>query len=153
MNRITGRFLSLLLAPGLLLAQSKEETMKYIIDELRSLESNSYTIREIYFSPSGDTFGFKRGRSGMSDKGTIIPLDRVDIYPVTVHRATGIDYLNLMVRSRGKDGDFLANGIRAKGVRPLIGKIEDERKVKALARAFNHLIQLVTGRKDLFPVP
>ena len=153
MNQIARLIPFLFLAPVAVLGQSREETMKYIIDELRSMESRAYTLREVSFSPSGDTFTYKRQRNGLPDKGTVIPLAKVDIYCVTVHRATGIDYANLVVRPRGKDGEFIANGFKTKGTMSLIGRIEDEKKVQALEKAFAHLTRLVTGRKDLFPAP
>ena len=153
MNRITGLLLPLLLASGLLRAQSKEETMQYILDEFKSLESLDYTVRNIAFSASGDSFSFTRQHRGGSEQGCVVPLAKVDIYAVTVHRANGVDYMNLLVRARGKEGDFMENGLRRMGTMALVVHIEDERKVKSLAKAFNHLIHLVTGRKDLFHVP
>jgi hypothetical protein len=144
----------LFICPLALLAQAKNDTEKYIIDEIKSLESRNYFIRDIAFSPSGDTLTLVRGRSDKAgDKGTVIPLAKVDIYCVTVHRANGIDHYNLVARSRGREGNFILNGVKFNGVTNLVGMVQDERKAKALEKAFNRLTVLTTGRKELFPIP
>ena len=151
-----GRFLllgSLLwLGPVALLAQSREETMNYIVSEFKSLDSKTYTGREIAFSSSGDSFTFRRNRLGKPEKGTTFQLAKVDVYCVTLHRPRGIDRFRLMVRSRGKDGIFLANGVNFQGELPLASYCDNERKMRALEKAFLRLTTLVTGRKELFPV-
>lgn len=141
------------LGPAALRGQTREETMNYIVDEFKSLENRTYTIREITFSPSADSFTFRRSRQGRKESGTTLKLAQVDIYCVTVHRANGIDHFNLVARSRGRDGVMLANGVKYQGAMPLIGTIENEKKVRSLEKAFARLTALVTGRKELFPVP
>ena len=37
--------------------------------------------------------------------------------------------------------------------KPILGQIDNERKVRSLEKAFLHLTTLVTDRKDPFPVP
>lgn len=132
------------------LAQSKEETINFLVSEFKSFEDRTFTIREFTFSPGGDTFTMKQGRQTKGDKGVVVPLKNVDIYCVPTHKPNGVDVYRIVIQSRGVNGMFMVNGVNFLGTYPIAGKIENERKAKALEKAFNHLIALVTDRKPLF---
>lgn len=140
----------ILLVPTLAQAQTREATMQFITDEFKALGSFTYAVREASFSPDGATFTFRHGHQGHPAKATVIPLAKVDVYCVTVHRANGVDHYNLMVQSRGRDGDFLLNGLRFNGKALLIGPLQNERKARSLEKAFAHLTALATGRENPF---
>jgi hypothetical protein len=48
---------------------------------------------------------------------------------------------------------MVSNGVTFVSTSNLVGRIESERKARALELAFAHLIALTTNRKELFPVP
>jgi hypothetical protein len=83
----------------------------------------------------------------------VIPLKNVDVYCCPTHHATGIDSYSLVVRSRGRDGLMTINGLAYHGTVSLVGRSHDERKFRALERAFAHLTALIGGRKELFTSP
>ena len=133
--------------------QSKQETIDFIISEFKSIENNTYVFKDVTFSQGGAIFTFRRYRPGKPDKAVVIDLKDVDIYRVAIHHANGADFYNLDVRSLGRDGNFMANGLKYNGTWTLLGRIDSERKARALEKAFLRLTELTTGRKDLFPVP
>ena len=152
MNRFLASLSFLLLAQPALFGQSRDETANFIIQEIKSLETKTYIVTEVAFSAPGDVFTFRRRRVGWPDKGLIIPLANADIFCSTYHRADGVNRYTLVVRSRGRDGLITVNGLHYRGTVNLVA-MEDERKAKALERAFAHMAALVGGRKELFSPP
>jgi len=133
--------------------QSKEETMEFITREIKSFETRWYLIREVSFSPSGDTFTIRRGVVGRPERSLVIPLKNVDIYAQRIRHGNGTESWNLAVRCRGKDEPILVNNLSYNGTEHIIGRIENKSQAMALQRAFARLTTLATGRKELFASP
>jgi hypothetical protein len=142
--------LILLLSPALACAQSKEETIAYLIREIKSLESKEYTVRTIAFSPDGGAMTFRRHIIGKTEKEMVIQFKDVDIFHVTFNRPEGHNFFDLVVRTRGKDATILLDNARVKGTKSLF-RLTSEQKAEAMDEAFNRLIELARG-KDPFPV-
>ena len=142
----------LFLSQLVLFGQSREETADFIIKEIKSLEDKTFVVADASFSPTGDTFTFRRRHHGKPDKGVVLPLKNVDIYCCPTH-VGGSDYFKLVARSRGRDGLMTLNGLAFHGSVSLVGRSQDERKMKALERAFLHMTALAGGRKELFVSP
>lgn len=149
MNRLAKALILVLLwSPLGAFGQSREELQGFIIGEFKSFESFHHTVEEAWFSRNGDTFTYRRTHTGRLEKGLVIPLKEVDIYVVEWHTPTGIDTFNLVAATRGREGTMQVNGVPFRGIRSIFTRVENERKVRALDRAFNRLITLATGRKD-----
>ena len=134
-------------------AQTREETMEYITREIKSYETRTYLIREAGFSANGDTFTIRRGLVAKRVRTLIIPLKNVDIFAVRVRQGNGIDSYNLAVRTRGRDLPITVDNGAFTGTENIIGRIENRRQAMALEKAFGRLIELTTGRKNLFAAP
>jgi hypothetical protein len=141
-------FLILLPASGL--AQTREETVDFIIGEYKAFESDPYRYREITFSPSGDAFTLYRVAHGKKAYEVTFKLKDVEIYKVTINHANGINKHQLMAHLRGWAPRMTKNGAPLKGPLKITPAIENENKCLALERAFARLTTLTTGRKVLF---
>ena len=90
------------LAPWYAPAQTREETIGFIVSEYRSFESREYKYKEITFSPAGDTFTIRRAAQGDKDYVVTFNLKDVEVYKVTINHANGINQHELMVRKPGQ---------------------------------------------------
>ena len=81
--------------------------------------------------------------------------DKARVHPRIVWDgvADSVTLETLMARSRGRDGLMTLNGLAFHGSVSLVGRSQDERKMKALERAFLHMTALAGGRKELFVSP
>ena len=72
--------LILVLGSGSAFGQSKQATINYIIDTIKSLESTTYTVKEVFFlSPDGSVFTIRKQVSGKKERKLVIPLKDVDV--------------------------------------------------------------------------
>jgi hypothetical protein len=132
-------------------SQTREETIEFITREIRSYESRTFAIRELAFQENGAVFKIRRGPSGGGpDKTLLIPLKNVNIFAARIRNPSGTETYNLAVRCRGKDQPITVNNLVYHGNENIIGRIPDRRQALALERAFAHLTELTTGRRDLF---
>lgn len=138
------------LAPWYAPAQTREETIGFIVSEYRSFESREYKYKEITFSPAGDTFTIRRAAQGDKDYVVTFNLKDVEVYKVTINHANGINQHQLMVRNRGSETSIGRDGSTFKGAVKITPTIDNENKILALERAFTQLTLLTTGRKPLF---
>ena len=138
------------LSPYFACAQTRDETVAYIVSEFKSFESREYKYTEVAFPPSGDTFTLRRKAQGDKDYVLTFSLKDVDIYKVTLNHPNGINQHQLMVRPRGPAAGITKDGATFKGVLKMSPATENESKILALERAFARMTELATGRK-LFP--
>ncbi len=136
--------------PAYLPAQTRSETMTYIVQEIRSYETEALPMLEVAFSASGEQFAFRAGTLRNPGRSLWIPLRNVDFILVKRRSADGTEVFDLRVRSRGTGGDFLVDGASFKGTTTLLGSLLGFQKARALERAFTHLTSLTTGRRDPF---
>jgi hypothetical protein len=141
------------LAPLPAAAQSREETIDFLISEYRAFESRGYQFKAIAFSPAGDSFTLRRSAYGERGYQVSFNLKDVEIYKVTLNQANGINKYQLMVRSRGRDTSMTKDGNIVKTPLKISPAMENEKKAEALERAFTRLTVLTTGRKFLFYTP
>ena len=135
-------------------AQTKQETMDYIVRE--SMEApRSYNRSENSFTNAGrdQALYFKKHWLGLigDDEGVshecYIPIDNVDFfiapgrygYTLRAKRRSGPHAI--VTSSKGEELSWTETTVLT---------TDDEVKVQKLLRAFNHLIELETGRKELF---
>jgi hypothetical protein len=130
--------------------QTREATIDFILREIKSYDSRSFSIEEASFSQEGDIFRLRTRVVGFPDRTLEIPLKNVNIFARKIRRTDGLESYNLRVRCRGRDASILVNTLSYRGCENIIGRIEDRRQAEALERAFAHLTELTTGRKDLF---
>jgi hypothetical protein len=151
MRALATTLLLVLLGPSALPAQSREETLAFLNDEIKSLGDKDVYYREVSLSPDGKVFILRRSVRGHSDKGLSVPLDQVDIYLALDRQPKGYEWYDLKVRTRGQDGVMTYNGSPFRGTKTLFRFLYDERKAMALDQAFQRLIELARGRKAAFP--
>lgn len=140
----------LLLGPVSAFAQTKEETMDFLINEFKSFERRDYHFTELKFSPAGDAFTLRRTSRKRKDYALTFQLKDVEIYKITINHANGINQFRLMVRTRGRDVYIGRNNLRYAGALKISPTMDNERKCLALERAFARLTMLTTSRKFLF---
>lgn len=143
----------LILGSGCAFAQTKEETMDFLVNEFKSFERRDYQFTEIRFSAAGDTLTLRRNTKKHKDYALTFQLKDVEIYKVTVNHANGVNQFRLMVRTRGRDVHIGKNSQRYVGAIKITPSMDNERKCLALERAFARLTMLTTGRKYLFYDP
>ena len=143
-------FLLVLLFSGIAFAQSREETMMYITQEIKALESDEFTITELKFSENGKNFIYKSYLKGHGERALSFTLDSVEFYPVTHKDSAGPKHYSLVVECRGKKEAILVNGSRFQRSTTILDQSANRVKVKGLAKAFNHLASLVAGRTTPF---
>ncbi|BDU71893.1 hypothetical protein [Mesoterricola silvestris] len=141
--------LILAFAPASLPAQTRPETMTYIVQEIRSYETEALPMLQVAFSANGEQFTFLAGTLRNPGRSLVVPLRNVDVILVRRRSADGTEAFDLQVRSRGTRGEFLVDGAGFRGTATLIS-LSSLRKARALERAFTHLTALATGRKDPF---
>jgi hypothetical protein len=130
--------------------QTREATIDFILREIKSYDSPAFAVEETSFSQEGDLFKLRTRVVGFPDRTLEIPLKNVNIFARKIRRADGLESYNLRVRCRGRDASILVNTLKYRGYANILGRIEDRRQAEALERAFAHLTELTTGRKDLF---
>ena len=150
MNRFCISLVFLLFCPRLGMAQTRDETVNFIIDEFKSFERKDYQYTELGFSANGDTFTMRRNTPRHKGRALSFQLKEVEIYTATVPRPDKMTLFTLMVRNRGRDGYLQKNSLRFAGTVKLLPSTGDERQYRALERAFARLTALSTGRKFLF---
>jgi hypothetical protein len=151
MRALATTLLLVLSSPSFLPAQSREETMAFLSDEIKSLGDKDVYYREVSLSPDGRVFTLRRSVRGQADKGLAVPLDQVDIYLALDRQPKGYEWYDLKVRTRGQEATMTYNGSPFRGTKTLFRFLYDERKAMALDQAFQRLIELARGRKPLFP--
>jgi shikimate kinase len=146
---------------GLARAQSKEETMDYIVRELQAAESEGYVVKEVAFSEGGSVLSYRTLITGNQERKLVIYLKDVNVFykrlntikdNPEIKRNQDLDYCDLLVESRAGKKGFRINGSAVEYPKKILENILNERKVKSLEKAFGHLIALISGRKEPFPV-
>jgi hypothetical protein len=146
---------------GLARAQSKEETMDYLVRELQAADSEGYVVKEVAFSEAGSVLSYRTLIPGNQERNLVIYLKDVNIFYKRINtikdnpeikRNLDLDYCDLLVESRAGKKGFKINGSAVPYPKKILENVLNERKVRSLEKAFGHLIGLVSGRKELFPV-
>lgn len=145
MRALATTLLLVLLGPTVLPAQSREETLAFLADEIKSLGDKDVYYREVSLSPDGRMFTLRRSVRGQTDKGLVLPLDQVDIYLALDRQAKGYEWYDLKVRTRGQEATLTYNGQPYRGTKTLFRFLYDERKAMALDQAFQRLIDRPPG--------
>lgn len=152
--------LSLSLA-GLARAQSKEETMDYITRELMADGSEGYVPKEAAFTEGGSVLSYRTLIPGNQERNLVINLKEVNIFYKKIatikdnrdiKRNHDLDFCDLMVESRAGKKGFKINGSTVPYPKKILENVLNDRKARSLEKAFCHLIELVSGRKESFPV-
>ena len=151
MRALATLLLLVLLGPSVLPAQSREETLAFLSEEIKSLGDKDVYYREVSLSPDGKVFTLRRGVRGQADKSLVLPLDQVDIYLALDRQPKGYEWYDLKVRTRGQEATLTFNGQPYRGTKTLFRFLYDERKAMGLDQAFQRLIELARGRKPPFP--
>lgn len=151
MNKIIKLSL-IVLAFGLVaMAQTKVETIDFIIKEFRVFERDEHIIKNISFSEDGSVFNFKSYVPPKPERKLTIPLKEVDIYTIWQLGANGTRRYSLVVESKGRAGRFQVNDRNVFGVRTILKDARNPQRLEALAKAFAHLTMLDTkSGKPLF---
>ena len=139
-------------------AQTKEETMDFIVQELQAAETGNYVVKEVKFTNNGSTILYKTLIPGNRERIMEINLKDVNIFMKTIRDIKDnkdvklnrdMQFCNLMIESRGKKSGFKINGQTPPQPKKILENILNDRKVKELEIAFNHLISLVSERKPI----
>lgn len=150
--RLPATFLVLaLLSPLTLAAQSREETFAYLSEEIQSLSTKDFFVREATLSADGKVFTYRWAVRGGHERGMVINLDQVDIFKVLHRQPTGYAWYGLEIRTRGSNAIMNVNGTSYRGTKTLFKFIYDERQARGLEQAFQRLVELARGRKPAFP--
>ena len=153
MNRFGKILAVLLLGPALAWAQTREETVDFIVKEFRSFERRDRVYSEIQFSPRGDSFKLVRSTPAHHQGTVEFQLKDVDIYRVTHNKPNCVNSYQLLVSPRGREAGVQKNGKKAQETVAITPRTRNGRKCLALERAFTRLTQLTTDRKFLFDDP
>lgn len=153
MQRFRSVLALLILGPMFGFAQSREEIVKFIVDEYKSFEKRERIYNEIQFSPQGDSFRLIRSTKAHNKATVVFQLKDVDIYRVVHNKADGVNQFQLLVGPRGREASLQANGKKALEPLPLTPRTRNGMKCLALERAFTRLTALTTDRKFLFYDP
>ena len=155
-------FAALLLSlTGLARAQSKEETMDYLTRELMADGSESYVVKEAAFSEGGGVLTYRTLIPGNQERKLVINLKEVNIFykkistikdNKDIKRNQDLEFCDLMVESRAGKKGFSINGNTVPFPKKILENALNDRKLRSLEKAFCHLIELVSGRKESFPV-
>lgn len=133
------------------MAQTKVETMDFIVKEFKIFERDEHIIKELAFSEDGSVFTFKSYVPTKPERKLTIPLKEVDIYTVRKKGADGQPRYSLVVESKGRAGRFKLNERNISGVHTILKNAQNPRRLEGLVKAFSHLVMLDNkGVKPLF---
>jgi hypothetical protein len=138
-----------------LLGQSKNETISFIINEMKSCENDQLELRDIDFSDNGNLCKIRVSMlNQFSEKSIELSLKDVDIYSVTKIIRLGVDeqvYVYSLVASpRGRNGAIRRNMTTIMGMEVILHNIPNAHKVNCIELAFRHLTELITGKPKVF---
>jgi len=131
------------------LAQTKEETMDYIVREVKALETATLVVRDVRFTDDGKTFSYGSLLVGQKERTLSFPVDGVN-YFVTETAGKGGPSFSLSVEGRGRTPVVSVSGQRGNAPKAIAKNLPNGTKLKSLEKAFKHLAALLTGRKELF---
>ena len=139
--------MGLFLAMGTLaFAQSRQETITFLTREIRSYETDTFIVKELAFPEEPAAFKLRTYQKQAHEIVFEIPLASVEFFTRHIRAHGSPNQYELMVKARGRNGRFKVNGFNLPGEKLLLPADTNGRKVRALAKALNHLVGLSTGR-------
>lgn len=120
--------------------------MDSIIQKLKTFESDGFIIKDInffdkeaWFPDDGRIFNITTSTTGKADERLSFQLRDVDIYMARRLNQKGEFQFDLVVETQGRSGRMFENGKYITGTRRILKNAGNERRIQALADAFNQL--------------
>ena len=145
MHKLIKLFVLLPLINIHLAAQTKPETIEFITKEMKSFESDSYRVKEVYFSEEGTVFNYITYLPGIGEDRLVMPLANVNVFMAKKVATDGHYYYSLMLETRGRTGKIQINGVDTLGTRLIVRGMSNKTRIQRLQLAFNHLKRLLSG--------
>lgn len=134
-----------------LFAQSKQETMDYLVRELKSFEKDTFLVKEVSFSGDGSILTYRTYVPTTPERKLTLPLKDVNIFMTCRTNSKGPYTYDLVVETKNRTGRFQINDRNVFGTKRIIKGELNQNRIKALEKAFSHLSMLVgDGKEPLF---
>lgn len=138
-----------------LVAQTRQETMDFIVRELKSCENEQLEFKDIEFADAGRSCKIKLANPGQVIEKTLeMTLSEVDVIAsqkfVKFNNNEEIQVFSLLVSPRGRSGGLKRDHFRLSGPEVLVADHLSGTKIRGLEAAFAHLAELTTTKPRTF---